>query len=494
MVASRRSPWLLRPLALVLVCSLLVDFADGRSSGKSKPNKGREKASKAKDSSKKGGKKKPAAKSLDVTIPEGARPGDRLEFVTPDNQQFYTEVPKGMSPGQQMRLQLPKGVRKARMKKFFPPKRRTRKSAGKMGAGKGRGGGASAGPTKPAPTMVGIDFGSEHIKIAVEAPRKDGDPFEDPVVLNMQGGRTTPNVLALQDDEIFFGDVAIPLLPKLPNSSYVHIKQLLGRRMDEPKPFGLAAHTEPSGGPAWFTAMGLHYDFVADENRSTVRLPAGSTTGAGADGPASPRTLGVEELTALTLVKCKELVNARLHSKAGQAGASHFAISVPVWFTKLQRSAMSHAARLAGFENVAIVNDNTALAFKYTLTRNPRDILADKGKDKKARYTNKDTHTVLLYDVGSTGATASLVTINIGTKTKGRKMSVVETIDIRAVAWEERVGGRSFDRRLAQIMARRYNAAERKGGGAADVLADRRAMALLLREAAKTKEKLSANT
>ena len=47
------------------------------------------------------------------------------------------------------------------------------------------------------------------------------------------------------------------------------------------------------------------------------------------------------------------------------------------------------------------------------------------------------------------------------------------------------------EKRGVGLRARR---AGRKGGGAADVLADRRAMALLLREAAKTKEKLSANT
>ena len=82
-------------------------------------------------------------------------------------------------------------------------------------------------------------------------------------------GRTTPNVLALQDDEIFFGDIAVSLQQRV-NTSYVHTKQLLGRRADETGP----KDTDPSGGPPWFQAMGLRYDIVPDQ-RGTVRLPDG---------------------------------------------------------------------------------------------------------------------------------------------------------------------------------------------------------------------------
>ena len=91
---------------------------------------------------------------------------------------------------------------------------------------------------------MSIDFGSEVLKIAVETD------FPDPMVLNMQGGRTTPNVLALQDDEIFFGDIAVSLQQRV-NTSYIHTKQLLGRRADEVGP----KDTGPSGGPPWFHAM-----------------------------------------------------------------------------------------------------------------------------------------------------------------------------------------------------------------------------------------------
>eukprot|EP01045_Picozoa_sp_COSAG04_P017653 COSAG04_NODE_1577_length_6261_cov_20.494645_2_plen_784_part_00 len=461
--ASRR-----RLACAALLCAALLLLPSAAEGGGSKDKK----------SSKKGSKKgKKKGGTLEVTIPEGARPGDRLDFVTPDNQGFYVNVPKGGSPGQKFSLQLPDGVRKARMRKFQPPKRKKKKKPDGEG---GKDGSSSGGKKKrkgPVPPLVAIDFGSETIKIAVETD------FPDPMVLNLQGGRTTPNVLALQDDEIFFGDLAVSLQQRI-NASYAHTKQLLGRRADEAAP----RDSEPSGGPPWFHATGLRYDFVPDAERGTVRLPDGKQ-----DEDGVITTLSAEELAALTLMKCKGLATAHLHQQrmdgAAEAPPPHFAIAVPVWFTKLQRSALSDAARLAGIDQVALINENVALAYKYEMARSPREVLESKLHKKR----KDDVHTALLIDVGASGATASIATFRIGTKTKGRKMSVIETIDIRAVAWSDSMGGRAFDRRLAALLAERYNAAQRELGSTADVRDDRRALVTLLREAARTKEKLSAN-
>lgn len=145
---------------------------------------------------------------------------------------------------------------------------------------------------------------------------------------------------------------------------------------------------------------------------------------------------------------------------------------------------------MAGLEPVTLVSDNIALAFKYAISRNPREIMESKLHKKR----KDDVHHALLYDIGSTGATASLVRITVSTKTKGRKMSVVETVDVKAVAWTSVVGGRSFDRRLSALLAERYNALQAElGSSSFDVRDDPRAMATLLREAARAKEKLSAN-
>jgi hypothetical protein len=55
-------------------------------------------------------------------------------------------------------------------------------------------------------------------------------------------------------------------------------------------------------------------------------------------------SLSVEQLTALTLTQCREIAvtHLRQHQRAGDKSITpHFAITVPVWWTKIQRSAMA---------------------------------------------------------------------------------------------------------------------------------------------------------
>ncbi len=60
-------------------------------------------------------------------------------------------------------------------------------------------------------------------------------------------------------------------------------------------------------------------------------------------------SLSAEQLTALILTQCREIANAHLrqHQRAGEKSISpHFAIAVPVWWTKIQRSAMQDVRSL----------------------------------------------------------------------------------------------------------------------------------------------------
>jgi hypothetical protein len=175
------------------------------------------------------------------------------------------------------------------------------------------------------------------------------------------------------------------------------------------------------------------------------------------------------------------------------------------------------ATQLAGFgDKVRLLNEHTALAFKYALSRKPADVLAAKKGQLKGAKGGKmeDSHNVLLYDVGSTTATASLATITMSPKTEGRKIHVAERLTIRSVAFESGVGGLSIDGKIAALLADRHNTAMRElaaeqtvGGGwfGTDGKAQNasswdirtvhggRAMFRLLAEAQKLKEILSAN-
>ena len=57
---------------------------------------------------------------------------------------------------------------------------------------------------------------------------------------------------------------------------------------------------------------------------------------------------------------------------------------------------------------MTLVSDNVALAYKYAISRNPREIMEAKLHKKR----KDDVHHALLYDIGSTSATASLERLN----------------------------------------------------------------------------------
>jgi hypothetical protein len=269
-------------ILLLVVSASALDKSD---------RKGKDKG-KDKDKGKKDKKSKKQPATLEVTVPEGARVGDQLDFVTPDGQGFYVKVPDGGKEGDRFKVTLPKGVKKARMKKFKVPSWRKPKGEGKDRREKGKEREKEKSKKNFAP-VIGIDFGTQYIKIAVSVTGQDkhGDATSDildgdPITLSLQGKRATPNVVSIYDDELAFGDAAVSLLPKL-STAFAHVKQMLGQRanVENMKP---PTEQLPFGGPAWFAAMGLRYPFVEDLERGTVRLPIAAEEDAEAGPPCLP--------------------------------------------------------------------------------------------------------------------------------------------------------------------------------------------------------------
>merc|ERR1719266_3002836 len=101
-------------------------------------------------------------------------------------------------------------------------------------------------------------------------------------------------------------------------------------------------------------------------------------------------------------------------------------VSVPVYFTETQRSAVLDAGKVAGLPIVQLMNDTSALALAYGKT---------KSEETKQRY-------VVLVDVGASGIQSSLVGIS------KRKAKVLGT------SWSNNTGGSSLDVALrAHIVA-----------------------------------------
>lgn len=157
-----------------------------------------------------------------------------------------------------------------------------------------------------------------------------------------------------------------------------------------------------------------------------------------------------QEVSALILREMKGIAEADLGEEITQA-----VITVPAFFSDVQRQATADAGQIAGLDVLRIINEPTAAALAFGL-----------------EATNDQT--TLVYDLGGGTFDVSLVEIMNG------------VIDVRASHGDTHLGGDDFDARLAQYLLELF--AQEHG---VDLSHDRRALARIRRAAEQAKIALS---
>ena len=148
-------------------------------------------------------------------------------------------------------------------------------------------------------------------------------------------------------------------------------------------------------------------------------------------------------------------------------------ITVPIFFSDTDRSALLAAAAIAGLEVLSLVNDGLAVALKY-------------GTDNLQLAKLKGPHRVLLYDMGATATQVTVVEFRGREDASQGMPSSPPSIRVLGTAWDSCLGGATFTNRLVDLLA--------KGClPEADLTKDARAMARLRKEATRAKHVLSAN-
>ena len=257
---------------------------------------------------------------------------------------------------------------------------------------------------------LGIDFGSEFLKLAMEvtdgadcrdvspqpARCRGFAPRADPVVLTLAGSRKTPAAVRLRDESLFFGVDALSTQLRHPALTFVHPKQMLGWSASQA---GQATGgTMALGGSAWFEQAGIRwFSFLADEGRGTLRVTS-----------CCPHVcISAEELVGLLLAHVLDDTSATLAEERGEALAGRemaeqalVMLTVPPWWARRQRQALHDAATVAGLLHVELVEGPTALAFKFLLDYSP---FYEQPLLPELR--------ALLIDIGASGSTASVVSL-----------------------------------------------------------------------------------
>ena len=272
--------------------------------------------------------------------------------------------------------------------------------------------------------IIGIDLGTTNSCVAV----MEGNTTK--VIENSEGARTTPSVIAYQEDgEILVGASAKRQAVTNPRNTLYAVKRLIGRKFTEKEvqkdidlmPYKIAA---ADNGDAWVEVR---------NNR-----------------------LAPPQVSAEVLRKMKKTAEDYLGEPVTEA-----VITVPAYFNDAQRQATKDAGRIAGLEVKRIINEPTAAALAF-------------GLDKASKGDRK----IAVYDLG--GGTFDVSIIEIADVDGEKQFEVLSTNG------DTFLGGEDFDQRIID-----YIISEFKKEQGVDLSKDVLALQRLKESAEKAKIELS---
>ncbi len=191
-----------------------------------------------------------------------------------------------------------------------------------------------------------------------------------------------------------------------------------------------------------------------DRTISSVKRHMGTDWNVDIDG----KKYTAQEISARILMKLKNDAEAYLGEKVTDA-----VVTVPAYFNDAERQATKEAGEIAGLNVLRIVNEPTAAALAYGL---------DKGKEDEL---------ILVFDLGGGTFDVSLLEV-------GKDEDEFSTIQVRATAGDNRLGGDDWDQRIVDYL---LGQAKAKG---ADLSKDKIALQRLKEAAEQAKKELSSAT
>ena len=232
--------------------------------------------------------------------------------------------------------------------------------------------------------IIGIDLGTTNSCVAV----MEGN--EPTVIINSEGKRTTPSVVAFADNgERKIGDPAKRQAITNPLKTIFSIKRFMGETFDRV--------TKESARVSYKVVRG-------DNNTPRVDI----------DG----KLYSPQEISAMVLQKMKKTAEDYLGQEVKEA-----VITVPAYFSDSQRQATKEAGEIAGLNVKRIINEPTAAALAY-------------GLDKK----NKDMK-VAVFDLG--GGTFDISILELGDG----------VFEVKSTNGDTHLGGDDFDHKIIDWLA-----------------------------------------
>jgi len=248
---------------------------------------------------------------------------------------------------------------------------------------------------------------------------------EPKILENKEGSRLTPSVVALtKTGERLVGVLAKRQQITNPKNTLFSVKRLIGRR---------------------FADQEVQKDLKLLPYEMRERAQDG-----GVEVKMGDKWYAPAEISAMVLQKIKQDAESKLGESVTGA-----IITVPAYFDDSQRKATKLAGEIAGFEVKRIINEPTAAALAYGLTK-------------------KKNEQVLVYDFG--GGTFDVSILDISE----------DTVEVKATGGDNHLGGDDVDQRIMDWLVAEYQ----KDNGV-DLSKDELALQRLKEAAEKAKIELS---
>jgi len=184
--------------------------------------------------------------------------------------------------------------------------------------------------------IIGIDLGTTNSCVAIV---EGGEPH---VIVNEEGSRTTPSVVAFNDNDVLVGVTARRQAVVNPDKTIYSAKRFIGSKLDEVKN----------------AAEKVAFDVTAN---------AAGDACINVDG----KVYSPPEISAKVLQKLKRAAEKYLGEPVTEA-----VVTVPAYFNDSQRQATKDAGKIAGLNVKRIINEPTAAALAYGLGAKSEQLVA----------------------------------------------------------------------------------------------------------------------
>ncbi len=236
--------------------------------------------------------------------------------------------------------------------------------------------------------ILGIDLGTTFSAMAVV---EGGEPK---IIENKEGARTTPSVVSLnKNNERLVGVLARRQAITNPQNTIFSIKRLIGRRFSDPE---------------------------VQKDKKLLPYEIKESSDGGVEIKMGEKWHKIPEISAMILQKMKQDAEEKLGEKITDA-----IITCPAYFNDSQRKATKVAGEIAGFKVRRVINEPTAAALAYGLTK-------------------KKEQQIVVYDFG--GGTFDISVLDVSK----------ETVKVIGTGGDTHLGGDDFDQRIMDWVVKEF--------------------------------------